>query len=281
MARNEYSVPMTFRRQRGSWPAAVAGALVLSTGCASHGQERQDRPAEEPTAKSSDNSVVIKTHRWATRLRSGDGVSLINEFGDLRVRDSGDSGLHYAAVMQQLDGESREAEFTSQRLPDELRIEVTAASDWRGRVDASARVPPGSPLDLRTANGLIEVRTSNNDVVARSRGGNVSIRTGGRIDARGESGGMLIVMLNTEFGDDPAGRIQTTMGDVELWLQPDANVTLHASAGGGIDVDAENSRVTIDNAAKNAEMSLGNGSAPLFVHTERGSLVVRILPDKE
>ena len=271
MARNEYLRPVNVPGQRGSWPAALAGALVLSAGCASHGQEPQDQRVEDPIAEASDNSAVINTHRWATRLRSGDSVSLINEYGDLRARDSGDSGLNYAAVMQQLEGEDREAEFGTQRMPDKLRIEVTAPPDWRGRVDASARVPPASPLDLRTANGMIEVRTGTNDVIASSPGGSFSIRTGGRIEARGELGDMLIVMLGTDYGSDAAGRIETIGGDVELWLQPEANVMLHARAGGGIDIDTGSAGVVIEKTDQDAEVSFGNGSAPLYVHTESGS----------
>ena len=222
-------------------------------------------------------TAVIDTHRWATRLTAGDGVALINDYGDLRARTSGDSGLDYAGVVQKLDGEKRAPEFHTDRLPERLQIRVSAPADWNGRVDASARVPAGSLLDLSTDGGLIEVRTGDNDVVARSQTGRLSIRTQGRIEARGETGDMLIVMLGSEFGDS-AGRVDTVSGNIELWLQPHANVTLRASAGGGLDIDAGDSAVVNENASNAAKLTFGEGSAKLDVKSERGALVVRTLP---
>lgn len=258
--------------------ATLACTFLLTASCASEAQRLPLQPTEEPGTTAPDTSADISSHRWSTRLRVGDGVSLENEYGDLRVRQSGDSGLYYAAMVQKLDGEDRDAEFGTLRRPDNLQIEVKVPSDWNGRVDASARVPAGSVLELRTTSGLIEVRTGDNDVLAVSPAGRFSIRTGGRIEARGETGDMLIIVFGTEYGDDGAGHIETIRGNVELWLQPHANLTLHASAGGGIDIDTGEAEVLIDNADESATLSFGDGDAELRVNTTHGTLVVRTLP---
>ena len=258
--------------------APLACTTFLAMGCSTESLQSGAEPAATSAAKAPASSAAINTHRWATRLRAGDGVSLVNEHGDLRARQSGDSGLHYAGVVQKLAGEQREPEFGTRRLPDALQIEVNTRSDWRGRVDASARVPAGSPLDLRTTNGLIEVRTGDNDVKAVSSGGRVIIRTGGRIEAKGETGDMLIVLLGNDYDDDTAGRIETVSGNVELWLQPQANVTLHANAGRGVEIDTDDIGTVVTDTHNAAQLSLGNGAARLDVSTEQGALVVRTLP---
>ncbi len=89
---------------------------------------------------------------------------------------------------------------------------------------------------------------------------------------------MLIVMFGTEYGDDTAGSIETTHGKVELWLQPNANITLHASAGGGVDIDVADTGVVIKKSDNDAQVSFGDGDARLDVHTVEGAVIVRTLP---
>jgi DUF4097 and DUF4098 domain-containing protein YvlB len=224
----------------------------------------------------SDPSAEISAHRWSTRLRIGDGVSLENAHGDLRVRQSGDSGLHYAAVVQKLDAESRDVEFGTERLPGKLKINVTAPPDWNGRVDASARVPAGGLIELSADDGLIEVRTGDNDIVAVSHDGAINIRTAGHIEARSESGDMLVVMLGTDYDDKGAGRIQTTNGNVELWLQAEAQIRLEAAAGGGIEI--VDGPEVLERTDETVVASFGSGGALLYVQSQNGTLAVRTLP---
>ena len=262
--------------------------VVLVIGCANE-PEPPETPEEGPKktgtmstqapAEAEDDLVDTNVHRWGARLKKGDGIALVNEHGDLRARQGSDGGINYAAVVQKLDGEAREVDIGTHREPEALRIEITVPEEWNGRVDAAARVPTGSALNLRTANGLIEVRTGDNDVVASSPGGPIKIRTHGRIEARGETGDMLISMFGTEFGDDGAGVIETVSGNIEFWLQTGANVTLYASAGGGIDMDIGDAGAVVESGDKTAEVRFGEGKARLDVRSDQGVLVLRMLPD--
>ena len=56
----------------------------------------------------------------------------------------------------------------SDRKPGGLEFSVRPPAGWIGRVDASARVPSGSALDLETRDGLIEVRAGDANVVDRA-----------------------------------------------------------------------------------------------------------------
>ena len=87
---------------------------------------------------------------------------------------------------------------------------------------------------------------------------------------------MLIILLGTDYANADAGRIETISGNVELWLQEQANITLHAFAGGGI--DAGDVGVAVEKADNAATVTFGNGDARLDVSTAHGTLVVRTLP---
>ena len=231
-------------------------------------------PAPEPT-----QDAEIATHRWSTRLRAGDRVVLGNELGDLRARGSGDAGLHYAGVVQKLDGETRDPDFVTERIEGGLRLTAKAPADWLGRVDASARGPPASPLALTTGAGLLEVRVDDNDVLAESREGRITVRTAGRIDVRSADGDILAVFLATDFTGEPAGSVSTDGGDIEVWLRPTASLTVDLEAGGGIDVDAGDAASVERVDEGGARVVLGSGDGRLPVRTRAGTLTLRVLPE--
>ena len=257
--------------------AALACALALAA-CTDGGAPPETREAARPDDTAAGGDAPVHTHRWTTRLASGDGVVLVNELGDLRARGSGDAGLHYAGVVQKLGGEARDPDFATERRADGLRIVAGAPEDWIGRIDASARVPPGSPIELRIRDGLIEVRTGDNDVRAVSDSGRISVRTDGRIEARGDSGDMLIVLFGKDFGDEGAGRVESRDGDIELWIQPDGDVAIEAEAGGGLDIDVGEAGAVTRQDATTARVTTGEGRSTLHVTTRSGRLVLRALP---
>ncbi len=263
----------------------VAVAALIAGACAEQAQPPASPPPEatedgEPDmrAPAPAGSAVVSSHRWSTRLKQGDGVVLINDHGDLRVRSAGDSGLHYAGVVQKLDGEPRDPDFRTERQLEALHVFPVAPDDWNGRVDGGVRLPKGSRVELRTTDGQIDVRLGDNDVVAQSTTGRISVRTEGTIEARGESGEMLIVLFGTDYDERGAGLVEAGSGNVEVWIQPHANVTVDARAGGGVDIDAGDSSARVERGADGASIVVGDGRARFPVSSRAGRLTVRVLP---
>lgn len=219
--------------------------------------------------------VEIDRHEYSARLRDGDALWFANEHGDLRLRSSRDGGVHYAAVIQKLDGEQRDVEFGPSRRPGGLQFGIDAPAGWTGRVDASARVPPTSPVEVRTLDGLIEIRAGEINARALTRGGPIKYSGTGTIEARSDTGDVSL-SLRAGSVDGRESRVETG-GDVELWISSRTDLVVRLVAGSEIvnEVPADIAEL-VRTADGIATLTFGNGRSELDVEAA-GRVVISAL----
>ena len=244
--------------------------------------ERVPRPhqprlsASAQDLRESDAEVAISTHRWATRMRPNEALRVSNDYGDIRIKNSADSGMTYVGTVQKLGDEQRDPEFPANKFAGGLALSVEAPGDWQGRVDAGLRVPPGAPLVLRTDSGLIQVRTGTNDIDAESDDGPVQLRTDGKIVASTNKGTIRATFQSKDYAG-AAGSLQTLSGNIEVWVRPDAALVISVSGelSNGLPDGVGNVRRGDDDKAI---VELGEGGATLSVTSASGVIRLNAFP---
>lgn len=245
----------------GKIPRAIALSCLLcaSFAAASWGQ----KAAPDGT---------IDNFRWTGPLAPAAGVSVLNPYGDVRVRVADGGEVEVSAMIQRWASQPATAEVRLGRRRGRLTIEVVypAASgqDLR-RVDLTVFVPAGAPLAVRTRDGLIQARGLANDVRLESAGGDVVVATTGAARVCVERGNISAVL-----GRDSrrASRLATRQGDITLRLPADADARVKIRAAGEIAVQrpAQLERRT----ARKAIVTLGQGTHLLSLETRRGGVTL-------
>lgn len=265
-------------------PRLFSLSIIAASGClACAGTPVPEPKAPEPVATAVDDDTVeqrtfeISTHEYSVRLRDGDRLWLSNAHGDLRIRNSGDGGVHYAAVVQKLDDEQRDVKFNTNRRPGGLAFDVSPPDDWNGRVDTSARVPESSALELKTTTGLLEIRSAENPIKAQSGTGDIRYRGTGPIQAWSRDGNIEVALHGLRH-ERQAGRLETG-GDIVLWLKPEADLFVRGVASGQVVNEIPD---TVGHAAvsrHSLDLRLGTGGSTLTLQAG-GNITVRLLPSK-
>jgi hypothetical protein len=126
-------------------------------------------------------------------------------------------------------------------------------------------------VSARTSGGRIDVSFVNGDVEARTSGGPIEVLgAAGAVDAK-TSGGRIVA----SFVDDPAGRLETSGGSIEVTFPEDARADLDAKTSGGrVRVDHE---VAFTRPARKHHFvgEINGGGMRLSLRTSGGSIHVR------
>lgn len=221
---------------------------------------------------------------WSGRLAEGASLRLINEFGDIRTRASGDDQVDVSAVIQKrrdLEAEPDVAIIESDGL---LTVEVRfpAAAIDRAllqpgtppdrRVDIVVFVPPGAELEARTVRGLLEAKGLSGNAELRSDSGDVVVHTAASATARTEHGSITAVFGERTWTRAP--RLETLTGDIYVELPKQIDVVASISTRAHITSDYS---IAIERQGllRTAEAVIGTGGQELFIDTNKGE--VRLL----
>jgi hypothetical protein len=127
--------------------------------------------------------------------------------------------------------------------------------------------------DLRahTSGGRIEISYVNGDVEARTSGGRIEIHgVSGMVDAK-TSGGPIEV----SFVDEPAGRLETSGGSIDVLFPAGAGADLDArTSGGRVEIEHD---LEVEGRERPHHVSghINGGGLPLRLRTSGGSIRVR------
>ena len=250
-------------------------------------------PAEsvELSASSQAAPIIAETARFAdepTRssmkhpLATGKPISVINEFGEVRIRFGGFTGvLEATAVAQapigsampimQFDAASA---TLSTRLPPMLPGNGAVAPLAIGqRIDITLFVPEKHDLAIRTLRGLIEVRGLRASLQARSESGDVLLRgITGALDI--ETGSGLIEAAFAEPAIASPQRIVTSTGAISVSFGPNYDALLSLATSG---LFATEYSINVQPQAgvepnKSASVTLGRGVNPIEIRSKRGDV---------
>lgn len=188
--------------------------------------------------------IRIEDTRGSVRVRTGGEVEVARAEGDLRVRAGDD--VRVAELTGSLDVRSDEGDITVRWV--------------RGGAE------------LRTGGGEIEASNVSGGLLARSASGRLELRdVAGPVEAVTESGGIFAT-----FGADPTGRLETSRGDVKVWLPSTAGIALEAvSRRGDVIVGPE---LGLSQEPKDGRLlgALAGGGPPLRLFTARGLVEVQL-----
>jgi len=194
--------------------------------------------------RSTTGSIRIEDTSGRIRARTADGsIEVAHAEGDVKLRTKGD------VQVSEVTGD----------------VDVRVAS---GDIEASWI---RGDLELRTGGGEIDADHVDGRVVARTNRGGIELRdVRGPVDAVSERGS-----LYASFVADPAGRLETSRGSVEVLLPVRARAQLEAvSRHGGVEIDPDFSPPPIQQEDR-VTASLGGGGAILRLFSGRGVVRVR------
>lgn len=139
----------------------------------------------------------VERMQSSTKLGQAARVTIINHWGDIRLRSGEAAGAIVADAAVQRIGEpfpaKPEFEITEDSDSFELVVRYPGASlePRSGRVDLAVYVPEGFKVDLQTLDGTIEAKKTAVDLRARTRSGGVSFINQGRAEVETRSGTIL------------------------------------------------------------------------------------------
>ena len=239
-------------------------------------------PASAPApAAPAEPQVEIERISDSTDLSAGQTIRVTNPHGDVRARFGGYEGhMEILANVQQLrpDGVLLDVALVADGDGASVTVGYPEGSappppDDRSRADIAVLVPEHVTLEVATDRGLIEASGLQSDLVARTRKGDVSIKKStGHVDARTESGTILVTFDPATAG--PAQNLESTVGNITVYLPETANADIVAETSGDICTDFS---VTIDHRrdaepSKRAVAKIGAGGRGYVIRTLRGNV---------
>jgi len=273
---------------------AVAVPISLSlTGCFARAPlTSQSNPIEiSKPAPSSEPAQLAQPARFAeepTRsamkhmVAAGKPITVINEFGEVRVRFGGFANeLEATAVAQTPIGsvmpnmafDIATATLTTQ-LPPIAPGDGAAQRLAEGqRIDITLFVPEKHNLSIRTLRGLIEVRGLRGNLQARSESGDLLLRgIAGALDV--ETGSGLIEAAFADQAVAAAQRVVTRTGAISVSFAPNYDAALSLATSGLFATEYSLSVVPQPGAEPNkaASVTLGRGVNPIEIRSKRGDV---------
>ena len=229
---------------------------------------------------------VIEKAEWSGELEARQTVQIRNDFGDIRVRPSEDGRVNVSAAIQRHADDPRSAEIAHREDGAVFEIEVTfapveprqgviEADSWqRRRIDVTLFLPREAMLVASTERGLIEVKGAESRVDARTQWGDVVLSTGGPVTAYSERGRIDAHFRGTAW--PVASRLETLTGSITVFVPAESNVSVEMETTGQLTTD-----FTLkvahrpETALKTGRATLGDGTARLYLRSDRGNLSLR------
>jgi hypothetical protein len=219
---------------------------------------------------------TLENYRWTGPLAPATAVEVVNAYGDVRLRAADAGEVELSAIMQRRTSDPAKAEVKLGRRRGRLTIEVVYPLAPRGdlhRVDLAVFIPAGARLAVRTRDGMIQASGLANDLELESAGGNVFLSTTGTARVCAGRGDISAELRRDRWARAP--RLATREGDITLRLPANADARVQIRAPGEISVD-QHARLE-HRTARSARVTLGHGTHPLSLKTQRGGVTLLAL----
>lgn len=248
----------------------LAGNAEMST---SGGDLKIDEVDGTLQGRTSGGDVVVRNvQKDATLTTSGGDIQVDRAGSKLEITTSGGE-ITVGTVGKDLDASTAGGDISIQKVGGELRASTASGDISVGKVGGSISVnTSGGDITLSSGNGRISANTSGGDVTISDVVGSVDVNS---------SGGTIKVGF-TPKGDE-SSRIESSGGDVYLYIPSDAKVTVHAQVYGGDEESiVSDFPVTLHRRSsgfgnQNAEVTLNGGGPEIYLQTSSGSIYIQKL----
>lgn len=227
---------------------------------------------------------AIEERRLFAALPAGGRLEVENPYGDVRLRQGGESGTEvelFALLQPSPQGELLEVAFatTGDTLTATVRSTKESTARRPARADLVLFVPSSFPVRVTTGSGdgLIEAKGI--------RGSLHAIAVRGDIVAKGVKGGICAQSRSGTISAELGGTgeqqsLVTETGAIEAYLWEDADLTVTAATSGEISTDFS---LQIDyrrseEPSKMATAVLGKGTSSLRIESKQGRVRMLRLP---
>jgi DUF4097 and DUF4098 domain-containing protein YvlB len=208
-------------------------------------------------------------------LHTGGGSIKVNSAKGKIDAESGGGSVTIVSGMQGAVLETGGGNIDVERCLGQVKASTGGGSIDLGEIGGSA--------EMNTGGGSIRLASAKGHVRAETGGG--SIELNGVPSARAETGaGGIVAKFVASSGDHTDSVLETSVGDITVYLAPNMNVTVRASIevanGHNIRSDFPEIRVTTEGGdygpkTVSAEGSLNGGGPVLKIRTTTGDIYIR------
>jgi DUF4097 and DUF4098 domain-containing protein YvlB len=207
-------------------------------------------------------------------LHTGGGSIKVNSAKGKIDAESGGGSVTIISGMQSAVLETGGGNIEVERCAGQVKASTGGGSIDLGEI--------GGPAEMETGGGSIRLASAKGPVRAETGGG--SIELNGVPSARAETGAGGIVAKFVASSDHTDSVLETSVGDITVYLAPNMNITVRASIevanGHNIRSDFSEIRVTSEGGdygpkTVSAEGSLNGGGPVLKIRTTTGDIYIR------
>ena len=219
-------------------------------------------------------------------VRAGETVRVVNPHGNVHARFGGyQNKLEVRSTEQRLEQDLPELKVLISRGDSGLDVVVGPADtgepsparfETHDRIDLVLFVPEGLALNVRTDDGLIDVKKIRGDVSVESRTGEVRINSiRGRAQARSLRGRISATLETGATAESQS--FVTETGDIEVWIGEDAQLEAVLATSGEIctDFSIEIEHQRLEEPNKNGVAIVGQGGPRLRLGSKQGRVCLR------
>jgi len=195
---------------------------------------------------------------------SGGAIQVAGMRSPARLDTSG-GGIKVGDLVGDLDADTSGGSIDLKDIKGKIRVETSG-----GGIDG---VNLDGPVHAESSGGSIELQKVTGDIDAETSGGGIRIAdAGGRVHAD-TSGGSIEASFTK--GNSAGGVLETSGGGIEVFIDPDANLSIQAS---GTSVKTE-LPIRVQGEISRGSLSgrLGKGGNTLRLHTSGGSVRIQSL----
>lgn len=249
-------------------------ALLLAACAAPSSQAPRPTVDNQAAAETAAEHFELDSFQWRGDIAGRDIVRATNEWGDLRTRTADRGGLVVSAMIQNIGTTRDEFEIRIDETGDPVVVEVVPqVPEPRGRVDLTLIIPPGKRLQGTTRDGLAELKYAG-DIAARTRGGDIFVKTAAHASAESETGAISARLSGGRWRDPVS--LASGSGDITVGLPGDADLALNIDTAGAINVEFPHEVAEKGGEGGRLETRLGAGGPELRIESVSGS--VRVIP---
>jgi len=249
----------------------LSGRLEASSG---GGNIRLDDIGGTVSAETGGGSIDVGTVGSDIDLRTGGGsIKVVSAKGKIAAETGGGSVV-VVSGMQEAVLETGGGSIQVERCAGRLKVTTGGGSIDLGEI--------GGPAEIETGGGSIRLGSAKGPVRAETGGG--SIELNGVPSARAETGAGGIVAKFVSGGERIDSVLETSAGDITVYLAPSLNITIRAAieVANGHTIRTDFSEISVmteggDWEAKTvtAEGNLNGGGPVLKVRTTTGDIYIR------
>src|SRR6266700_4921451 len=249
----------------------IAGRMDATSG---GGSIHFDDIGGATSAETGGGSIEVGTVGADVNLRTGGGSINVSAAKGKINAESGGGSVRVVTVMQGAVLETGGGSIEVERCAGQLKATTGGGSIDLGDI--------GGSVEMETGGGSIRLASAKGPVRAETGGG--SIELNGVPSARAETGAGGIVAKFISSGDRSDSTLETSAGDITVYLAPNLNISIRASIevanSHSIHTDFSEIRVSSEGGdygprTVTAEGNLNGGGPVLKVRTTTGDISIR------